>query len=106
MRIRCITDASWRGLRVAADSDVNSLASIIAPVLQAAYAVRADETKTWVVEKQEESGQVAVTAIRQRLYRQTVANIAIPGLDAVFDAEATPTAMPTLPTARPLLRAA
>ena len=44
-------------LRVAVISDKHSLPSLIAPVLQAAHAVQADETKAWVAEKQKETGR-------------------------------------------------
>ena len=89
------------GLRIAVISDTSSLISIIAPVLQATYAVQADETKTWMAAKQTETGQAAVTAVRQRLYRQTVANAAILGIDGLGDAGATPTAMPAVLAPRP-----
>jgi hypothetical protein len=89
------------GLRVAVITDVHSLSSLIAPVLQAAYAVHADETKIWVAEKEKELGQAAVGAVRQRLYRQTAANAAILGFGELADAGATPAAMPAPPTPRP-----
>lgn len=89
------------GLRVAVVSDEHSLSSVTAPVLQSAYAVQADETKNWIVEKAKETGAGAVAAFRQRLYRQTVANAAILGFDGLVEAEVTPTAMPAPPTPRP-----
>lgn len=89
------------GLRIAAISDAHSLSSLIAPVLQAAYAVHADETKVWVVKKEMEAGQVAVATVRQRLHRQTVANAAILGFGALDDAAVIPTAVPAPPTPRP-----
>ena len=89
------------GLRVAVISDVNSLASIIAPVLQAAYAVQADETKTWMATSQTQTGQAAVAAVRQRLYRQTVANAAILGIDDLANAEVVPPAPAAVSAARP-----
>lgn len=89
------------GLRVAIISDVTSLGSIIAPVLQAAYAVQADETKTWMAEEQREFSQAAVAAVRQRIYRQTMANAAILGIDGLSDAEATPAAISAPPAVRP-----
>ncbi len=88
-------------LRIAAVSDAHSLSSLIAPVLQATYAVHADETKIWVAEKEMEAGQAAVAMVRQRLYRQTVANAAILGFGALVDAEVMPTAVPAPPTPPP-----
>lgn len=89
------------GLRVAVISDVNSLPSVIAPALQAAHAVQAEETKTWMAAKHKETGQAAVTAVWQRLYRQTVANAAILGMDDLANAEAMPPAPPAVSAARP-----
>ncbi len=88
-------------LRVAVISDAFSLTSLIEPVLQAAYAVQADETKAWIAEKQKEDGQAAVIAFRQRLHRQTAANAAVLGLVGLVDTEVTPTAMLAPPRPRP-----
>jgi hypothetical protein len=70
-------------------------------VLQAVYAVQADETKTWMAAREKEAGQAAVAAVRQRIYRQTIANATILGIDGLADAAATPAATPTPPAARP-----
>ncbi len=80
-------------LRVAVISDTFSLNSLIEPVLQAAYAVQAAETKAWIAEKQKEDGQAAVIAVRQRLHRQTAANAAILGFVGLAETEVAPTAM-------------
>lgn len=88
-------------LRIAAISDVHSLSSLIAPVLQAAYAVHADEMRIWVNEKEKETGQAAVATVRRRLYRQTAANAAILGFGELVGAGATPAATPAPPTPPP-----
>ena len=91
------------GLRVAVVSDASSLTAIVAPVLQAAYALQANETKIWVVEKEKEFGKAAVVAVRQRLHRQTVANAAILGINGLADAEvaSAATLVSVLPMPRP-----
>ena len=88
-------------LRVAVISDAFSLTSLIEPVLQAAYAVQADETQVWIAEKQKSDGQAAVIAVRQRLHRQTAANAAILGFVGLADTEVAPTVMPAASTPRP-----
>lgn len=88
-------------LRVAAICDTGSLASAIAPVLQAAYTVEAEEVKTWIATRQRELGQASVAAIRQRLHRQTVANAAILGLGELAHAETTVGAAPAPSAACP-----
>lgn len=89
------------GLRVAIISDTASLASIIAPVLQPAYAVQMEETKAWVAAKQKEAGQAAVVVVRQRILQQTVANAALLGLNGLAETEVAPTASPAVPAPRP-----
>ena len=89
------------GLRVAIISDTASLASVIAPVLQPAYAVQIEETKAWVAAKQKEAGQAAVVAVRQRILQQTVANAAVLGLNGLAETEVAPTATPAVPAPRP-----
>jgi hypothetical protein len=89
------------GLRVAIISDTASLASIIAPVLQPAYAVQMEETKAWVAAKQKEAGQAAVVVVRQRILQQTVANAALLGLNGLAETEVALTASPAVPAPRP-----
>lgn len=68
-------------LRVVVVGDEVPLASAIGPVLQAAYALQAEETKSWIVDEQTEALLTAVAKARQRLYLQTAANAALLNLN-------------------------